>query len=81
MAEATPSEQVELSLELARWSTDTALLVGGLLTILGVYVIAWLYRHEARGQVARPLRWTMVTCRVVLLLLLGLIGLEPVLVK
>lgn len=81
LAAASPSEQVELSLELARWSTDTTLLVGGLLTILGLYVIAWLYRHEARGQVARPLRWTMVTCRVLLLLLLGLIGLEPVLVK
>ena len=81
LAQVTPSERVESHVELARWSTDMALLVGGVLTAVGIYVIAWLYRHEARGQVSRPLRWAMVACRVTLLVLLGLIGLEPVLVN
>ena len=75
------SERIEERLELARWSSGNALLVGALLTAAGIYAIYWLYRREARGQVTAPMRWTLISCRVLLLLVLGLIGLEPVLVK
>lgn len=81
LAQSAPTERIETHIELARWSTDTALLVGVALSVLGVYVIGWLYRHEARGRVSAGLRWAMTVCRVALLVLLGLIGLEPVMVN
>jgi len=73
--------RVEEQIELARWSTGNALLIGSALTIVGLYVVAWLYRREARGTLTRARRWMLVAFRVATLLLLGLIGLEPVLVK
>lgn len=81
LAQLIRSERIEERLELARWSSGNALLVGAVLTAAGVYAIYWLYRREARGQVSRAMRWTMIACRILLLLTLGLIGLEPVLVK
>lgn len=67
-------------LEFARWSSGNALLIGGLLAAAGLYAVAWMYRREARGQVGPALRWTLVACRAAVLLLLGVIGLEPVIV-
>ncbi|HUN81872.1 MAG TPA: vWA domain-containing protein [Phycisphaerae bacterium] len=81
LAQLTRSERIEERLELARWSSGNALLVGAILTAAGIYAIYWLYRREARGQVSRAMRGMMIACRVLLLLTLGLIGLEPVLVK
>lgn len=81
LAQAYRTVDVDQRLELARWSPDTALLIGGLLTFVGAYFVYWLYRHEKRGQMSRALRWTMTGLRLTVLLLLGFIGLEPVLVQ
>lgn len=66
--------------EFVRWSADNPLLIGGILSALGLYAVIWLYRREARGQVTTALRWSMICCRALVLMLLGLIGLEPVIV-
>lgn len=81
IAQAIPTERIETHVELARWSSDTALLVGALLTAIGVYGIIWLYRREVRGQLSAKSRGVLVGLRVMLLVLLGLIALEPVLVN
>jgi hypothetical protein len=81
LAQALRTERIEQHIELVRWSSGNALLVGAILTALGLYAIAWLYRREARGQVTPRMRWTLIGCRACVLALLGLIGLEPVLVN
>lgn len=81
LAQIPRIERVETHIELARWSSGNALLFGAILTAIVLYAVAWMYRREARGMVSPRLRWTLVACRVVTLCLLGLIGLEPVLVN
>ena len=74
-------ERIESRVELARWSSGNALLVGVALAVVALYAVAWMYRREARGLVTPRLRWALVACRVCVLCLLGFIGLEPVLVN
>ncbi|MFQ5410751.1 MAG: hypothetical protein ACE5EC_00580 [Phycisphaerae bacterium] len=81
LAAGTTTVAVDEVFEFARWSSGNALLVGGLLTGAALYAVVWMYRREARGRIGPRLRWSMVVARVCALLLLGLIGLEPVLVK
>ncbi|MFQ5430785.1 MAG: hypothetical protein ACE5E1_10790 [Phycisphaerae bacterium] len=81
LAENITTVGIDEKIELARWSSGNALLVGGLLAIAALYAVGWMYRREGRGTVSRRLRWTLVACRVMVLVLLGVIGLEPVLVK
>jgi len=81
LAEGITTLSVEDRFEFARWSSGNALLVGGVLAAAALYAVHWMYRREARGHVTRSLRLTLVTCRVLVLVLLGLIGLEPILVK
>lgn len=81
LAQIPRTERIETRIELARWSSGNALLVGVLLAIVAIYAVAWMYRREARGWVTPRLRWTLVACRVAVLCLLGFIGLEPVLVN
>lgn len=81
LAQLESTERIEAHVELARWSVDSALIVGALATGLGLYAVGWMYRREARGRVSPRLRWTLVALRVFLLVTLGLIGLEPVLVN
>ena len=81
LAEGTTTVSVDRQLEFARWSPDNALLIGGVLTVAVLYAVTWMYRREARGRVTPRLRWMLSGCRVMVLVLLGLIGLEPVLVN
>ena len=78
LAQQYTTVEVEQHVELARWSAGNALLIGAVLTIVGLYAVGWMYRHEGRGQMGRGLRWSLTGCRVLVLILLGLIGLEPV---
>jgi len=75
------STRVEEQVELARWSSGNALIVGVVLTIVLVLAVRWMYWHEARGSMSRGSRAALIGLRCAVLLLLGLIGLEPVLVK
>ncbi|MBK8269027.1 MAG: VWA domain-containing protein [Planctomycetes bacterium] len=81
LAEGVSTVQVESRVELARWSAGNALLVGGLISAVGLYAVWWMYRREARGNLSKLMRSTLATCRVAVLVLLGVIGLEPILVK
>ncbi|MEK6644059.1 MAG: hypothetical protein AABZ08_09130 [Planctomycetota bacterium] len=81
LAQSLRTERIEQHVELARWSTGNSLLVGGIITAVILYAVFWLYRREARGSVSRGLRWAMIVCRALVLVLLGVIGLEPVLVN
>ncbi len=81
LAQIPRTERIETHVELARWSSGNALLFGAILTAIALYAVAWMYRREARGLVTPRLRWTLVACRVAVLCLLGIIGLEPVLVN
>lgn len=81
LAQIPRIERIESRVELARWSSGNALLVGVFLAIVALYAVAWMYRREARGLVTPRLRWALVGCRVSVLCLLGFIGLEPVLVN
>jgi len=81
IAQSYRTVDVDQRLELARWSPDTALLVGGLLTLLGGYFVYWLYRHEKRGNMSAKMRWSLTGLRLAVLMLLGFVGLEPVLVR
>jgi hypothetical protein len=81
LSEGITTVGVEDKLELARWSSGNALLVGCILTVATLYAVDWMYRRESRGNVTRRLRLTLVGCRVLVLAMLGLIGLEPVVVK
>ncbi|MFQ5423745.1 MAG: hypothetical protein ACE5F9_07160 [Phycisphaerae bacterium] len=81
LAQGLTTVREETRVELARWSTGNALLVGALVAAVVLYAVAWMYRREGRGAVSRRLRWALVGCRVSVLLLLGVIGLEPVLTK
>ncbi len=80
LAQLMRTERVETQVELGRWSSGNALLVGVLLTAAALGFVVWMYRREGRGHMTRPLRWSLVACRVGVLLFLGLIGLEPLLV-
>ncbi len=75
------STRVEEQVELARWSSGNALIAGVGLTIVLVLAVRWMYRHEARGSMGRGTRAVLIGLRCAALMLLGLIGLEPVLVK
>jgi len=81
LADGIRTVGVEEKVELARWSSGNALLVGAVLAVAALYLVYWMYRRESRGRVTRRLRVTLVLCRATVLILLGLIGLEPVLVK
>lgn len=73
--------RVEEQFELARWSSGNALIVGATVSIILFFAVRWLYRHEGRGALSKRSRIILTTIRCLILLLLGLIGLEPVLVK
>jgi hypothetical protein len=81
LAQIPRTERIETHVELARWSSGNALLVGAAFTIVALYAVAWMYRREARGLITPRLRWSLVACRIAVLFLLGLIGLEPVIVN
>ncbi len=73
-----PSTTTVEELKLVRWSSGNALLVGCLISAIVLYAVIWMYKREARGQARGAVRWALVGCRTSVLLLLGLIGLEPV---
>jgi hypothetical protein len=81
LAQAMSTVREEQRVELARWSAGNALLVGALLAAAGLYAIAWMYKREGRGNVSQRMRYMLVACRASVLVLLGLIGLEPVLAR
>ena len=81
LSQALTTVREETRVELARWSSGNALLVGALLSAAGLYAVAWMYRREGRGQLSRRMRVALVACRVMVLVLLGAIGLEPVLTR
>jgi hypothetical protein len=81
LAQALRTQRVEQQIELARWSSGNDLLVGGILTVAFLYAVVWMYRREARGHVSLLLRSSMIICRIAVLVLLGFIGLEPVIVN
>ncbi|MCB9852702.1 MAG: VWA domain-containing protein [Phycisphaerales bacterium] len=68
-------------LEFARWSAGNALIVGGLVTLIGAYAVIWLYRHEGRGRMSPRLRWALTGLRLLALVAIGVIALEPVYVR
>jgi len=80
-AQGLTTVREETRVELARWSSGNALLVGVLLSAAGLYAVAWMYRREGRGSLSRRMRWSLTVCRLAVLLLLGVIGLEPVLTR
>ncbi len=65
-------------LKFARWSSGNALLIGCLISAVLLYAVAWMYKREARGQASGAVRWALAGCRTGVLMLLGLMGLEPV---
>ncbi len=75
------TSRVEAQVELARWSSGNALIVGLAVTVLALWAVIWMYRRERRGEVSRQARWLLASCRCGLLVILGLIGLEPVLAR
>lgn len=81
LAEGVTTVGADSRIELARWSSGNALLVGGILSIVGIYFVWLMYKREGRGLVTRPLRMALVACRVLVLMGLGFIGLEPVVVN
>ncbi|MBI5764476.1 MAG: VWA domain-containing protein [Planctomycetes bacterium] len=81
IAQSLRTQRVEQHVEFARWSSGNPLLVGVIATVVILYAVFWLYQREARGTVSRSLRWSMIVCRAIVLILLGVIGLEPVLVN
>lgn len=81
LAQSLTTVREETRVELARWSSGNALLIGGLLSAAGLYAVWWMYRREGRGNLSRRMRWALTVCRLVVLLLLGVIGLEPVLTR
>lgn len=72
---------IEDQLEFARWSAGNALLIGGILTLAGAYAVIWFYRHEGRGRMSQRLRWTLTALRLLALVAIGVIALEPVYVR
>lgn len=81
LAQAARSERIENQLELARWSSGNALLFGALATAICLVLVVRMYRREARGRITARFRGVLIAVRAGVLVLLGLIGLEPVLVK
>lgn len=81
LAQEVSTVSSESRIEMARWSTDNALLVGVILSALAIYAVWWMYRREARGSLSKGMRWSLSTARVLVLLMLGAIGLEPVIVR
>lgn len=72
---------VEDQLEFARWSAGNALIVGGIVTLIGAYAVIWFYRHEGRGRMSSRLRWALTALRLLALVMIGVIALEPVYVR
>lgn len=72
------STRVDYQIELARWSSGNALILGIAVTLVLLYAALWLYRHEARGELSARRRWLLAGLRWSALVVLGLIGLEPV---
>lgn len=70
--------RVETPIELARWTVGTGLVVGAAVAAAALYGAAWLYRREGRGQMSPRARRILTGLRVAILMLVGLIGLEPV---
>ncbi len=81
LAQGLRTVREETRIELARWSSGDALLVGLIVTGIALYAVAWMYRREGRGHMSNRLRRTLVGCRVAVLVMLGLIAFEPVLAK
>ncbi len=81
LAQAARSERTENQLELARWSSGNALLIGAIATAICLFLIVRMYRREGRGRFSARARGGLIAIRAAVLVLLGLIGLEPVLVK
>ncbi len=80
LAQGVETIDVEQRVEFARWSSGNALFVGAVAALVGLYAVVWLYRREGRGRVGGTLRWALVVCRCLVLALLGVVGLEPVVV-
>lgn len=81
MPPAGENLRIEEQFDLARWSAGNALLVGLALTLGVLWLVVWCYRHEARGSLTPWRRRGLTACRAAVLLLLGLIGLEPIRVR
>jgi len=81
LAQLPRSERIENQLELARWSSGNALLIGAAATTICLFLIVRMYRREGRGRLTARARGGLIAIRAAVLMMLGLIGLEPVLVK
>lgn len=80
---ATPLAQaaatrIEWRIELARWTVGGGLIVGVAVSLALGYLAVWLYRNERRGEMRPLARYGMIALRMLVLLLLGLMALEPV---
>jgi len=78
LAQSAISTRVETQIELVRWTAGIGLVFGVALSLAGGYWVAWLYRHEGRGALGTAGRTMLIALRGAVLLLLGLIALEPV---
>lgn len=81
LAQGYRTVATEEQLEFARWSAGNSLIVGAVLTLVGAYAVVWLYRHEGRGRMTPRLRWLLTGLRLLALVAIGVVALEPVLVR
>lgn len=75
------TSRIEEHIELARWSSGNELVIGVGLTVVLLLAVRWLYRHEQRGSMSPRARLALMLLRCGVLLLMGLIALEPVRVR
>lgn len=81
LAQPSVTTRWETQFELARWTVGAGLVVGVALVAAGLYAIIWMYRREGRGNLTQRGRIALTAIRCALLLLIGLIALEPVLAR
>lgn len=81
LAQAAQTTQVDEQIELLRWSSGNALIAGIVIAAGLLYLARWQYRHEGRGSLSAGRRRLLMGVRWLVLLMLGLMGLEPVVAR